>query len=195
MAGKFIVIFGPSGSGKGELIAHIRKTFPDMVFARSDATRAMRPGERDGEVYHFVRSEAFDAKAKEDGFLEWAEYGGNRYGTPKSEVIPFLEAGKTVLKEMDVQGVRQVRAALPREQVAVIFISAGPWEGLERRIRARAPITDEELMKRKERYEDESSYASEADFIVENLEGKLDEAKARIEAILQGVISEANPIS
>jgi guanylate kinase len=185
MKGKFIVIFGPSGSGKGELIAHIRAAFPEIVFARSDATRAMRPGERDGEVYHFLAREAFDAKVAADGFLEWAEYGGNRYGTSKEEVVPFLEEGKTVLKEMDVQGVRQVRAALPKEQVSVIFISAGPWEGLERRIRARAPITDEELKKRRERYEDESSYGSEADFTVENLEGKLDEAKRQIEEFVR----------
>jgi guanylate kinase len=189
MQGTFIVIFGPSGSGKGELIAHIRKTFPEIVFARSDATRAMRPGERDGEVYHFVSNEAFDVKIAENGFLEWAEYSGNRYGTPKSEIAPHLEAGKTVLKEMEVQGVRLVRAALPREQVAVIFISAGEWDALEKRIRARAPITEEELVKRRERYEDELSYRGEADYEIENLEGKLSEAKQRIEELVRSIIS------
>lgn len=189
MTGKFIIVFGPSGSGKGELISHIRKTFPDIVFARSDATRAMRPGEVDGEVYHFVTREAFDAKIEADDFLEWAEYGGNRYGTPTSEVIPFLAEGKTVLKEMDVQGVRLVRNVLPRERVVVIFISAGPWEALEKRILARAPIADDELVKRRERYEDESSYRSEADFEVENLEGKLDDAKAHIERLVRDSIA------
>lgn len=153
----------------------------------------MRPGERNGEVYHFVSDEAFDAKVAEDGFLEWAEYSGNRYGTPKSEVLPFLAEGKTVLKEMDVQGVRLVRTALPREQVAVIFVSAGPWEGLEKRIRARAPITEEELEKRRERYEDELSYRTEADFEVENLEGGLDEAKAHIEALVRNIRATQTP--
>lgn len=190
MAGKFIVVFGPSGSGKGELIAHVRKTFPQIVFARSTVTRVMRPGEKDGEPYLFVSGEDFDAAVGADGFLEWAEYGNNRYGTTKAEVLPYLTDGKTVLKEMEVQGVRQVRAMLPKERVAVIFIFAGEWEALEKRIRARAPITEEELEKRRERYEDELSYRGEADFEVENLEGKLDEAKARIEALVRNIIAQ-----
>lgn len=189
MEGKLILIYGPSGSGKGELIAHIRKTFPEIVFPLSATTRAMRPGEREGEVYHFLSSEDFDAKIAAGEFLEWAEFGGNRYGTLRSEITPALESGKTVLREVEVQGVRSIRALLPREQVVVIFIYAGAWEGLEKRIRARAPITEEELEKRRSRYEDELSYRGEADFEVENLEGRLNEAKALIESLVRKIVA------
>lgn len=189
MQGKLILIYGPSGSGKGELIAHIRATFPELVFPVSCTTRAIRPGEQDGLVYHFISNEVFDSRVSAGEFLEWAEFGGNRYGTLKEEILPALERGKSVLREVDVQGVRAIRAMLPGEQVAVIFIHAGSWEALERRVRARAPITEEELAKRRKRYEDELSYRSEATYEIENKEGALDAAKKEIETLVRSLIS------
>lgn len=185
MAGKLILIFGPSGSGKGELIAHIRNTFPDIIFARSETSRAMRPGERADGLYHFLTREAFDAQVTQGDFLEWAEFGGNQYGTLKSEILPCLEQGKLVLKEVEIQGLEQIRRIIPKEQLETIFIDAGTWEDMEVRIRARAPISEEELAKRKMRYEEEIAYSVNADHVVHNLQGKLADAQQQIETIIR----------
>ena len=114
------------------------------------------------------------------------------YGTLKESIVPQLEAGKVIVREVEVQGVRSIRALLPKEQVAVIFISAGPWEGLEQRIRARAPIGEDELLRRKARYQDELSYRSEADFEVENPDGELTSAKQHIETLVRDIITECD---
>ncbi len=188
MTGKFILVIGPSGSGKGTLIGHIRPLFPILVYPRSTTTRAMRASEKDGEHYYFISADQFMTKAHAGEFLEWAEYGGHLYGTLRSEVMPILEAGKVALKELEVQGARQVREKLPREALAIIFVNAGAWDEMEQRIKARAPISDEELSRRKERYEDEMSFMAEADYVVENHSGSVEEAKKNFEGIVRSIL-------
>ncbi len=190
MQGKFILVIGPSGSGKGTLIAHVKPLFPSLVYPKSATTRAMRQGEMDGEHYYFFSREEFTKRVERGDFLEWAEYGGNLYGTLSSEVVPLLEAGKTALKELEVQGARQVREKISSESLSIVFVNAGSWAEMEARIRARAPIAEEELVKRKERYEDEMSFMAEADFVVENPAGAVEDAKKSFEAVIRSLIGD-----
>ncbi len=190
-SGTLALVVGTSGSGKGVLMKRARQLHPEIVFPLSCTTRAMRPGEKDGESYHFISEEEFDQRIEAGDFLEWAPYGGNRYGTLKSEILPALEGGKLVMREMEVQGVRHVRTLLPPEAIAIIYIHAGPWEHLERRIRGRAPMHDAELAARRHRYEDEQSFKAEADFIVNNPDGKFKEADVAFEAIVRKLLPSA----
>ena len=191
MSGTFILVVGPSGSGKDTLINHIRPLFPELVYPKSTVTRKMRPGEEDGKSYYFVTEEQFHNEIDAGAFLEHASYGGNLYGTYKKEIEPILSAGRVALKELEVQGARQIREKLPKEQVFVIFLNAGSWEEMEKRIRARAPIGEQELAKRRERYEDELSFMAEADVVVENKQGQLEEAKKAFEAAVRKAMESA----
>jgi guanylate kinase len=177
MSGMFILIIGPSGSGKGALMSALRQERPDIVFPISCTTRAPREGEVEGQMYYFISREQFKQKIKEEAFLEWAEYGGNLYGTLRSEIMPALEAGKTVVREVEVQGARQIETSIPRERLRVIYIDAGSWEELEARIVNRAAIHTEELAKRKERFEDEITFKAHAFRVVRNFDGELEQAK------------------
>jgi guanylate kinase len=191
MQGKLIIIFGPSGAGKGQLIGHIRQAFPSIVFPVSRTTRAPRPGEKAGEVYDFITEEEFQRHIDSGEFLEWAHFGGHRYGTLKSEVLPALAAGKIVLRELDIQGIDQVRTIIPREQLVIIFIDAGSWSDMEARIRARAPITEEELAERKKRYEAEIAGKETAHIVINNPDGELEFAKQELSLIIQSLVTGA----
>lgn len=188
MRGKFILVVGPSGSGKGTLINHIRPLFPSLVYPQSCTTRKPRGADSDGH-YVFLSSQEFKNRAEKGEFLEWAEYGGNYYGTLASDIVPLLSEGKITLKELEVQGARQVREKISSEELVIIFVNAGTWDEMEARVRARAPISETELEKRKSRYEDEMGFMPEADFVVENPFGKLEEAKWRFEEIIRGIVS------
>ncbi len=190
-SGKLVLVVGTSGSGKGVLLKRAKELHSEIVFPVSCTTRAVRPGETEGETYYFVTKEEFDHKISEGEFLEWAEYGGNKYGTLKSEIIPGLEEGKLVLREVEVQGARHIRECIPVENLTIVYIYAGPWPDLERRIRERAPISDEELEARKLRYEDEQSFKSEATFVVENPDGKFKEADEAFEEIISSLLPSA----
>ncbi|MES2014584.1 MAG: guanylate kinase [Patescibacteria group bacterium] len=189
MKGKFVLVIGPSGSGKGTLINHIRPLFPALVYPKSSTTRTMRAGEKHGEHYYFLSREEFQMRIDNGNFLEWAEYGGNYYGTLTSEVMPLLDAGKTALKELEVQGARQIREKIPRDELVIIFVNAGSWNEMEARIRARAPISETELEKRKERYQDEMNFMPEADFIIENHAGEVESAKTQLEKVVRSLIA------
>lgn len=188
MKGKFILVVGPSGSGKGTLISSTRPLFPDIAYAKSATTRAEREGEKNYASYYFLTRDEFESREQNGEFLEWAEYGGNLYGTLKSEVVPTLEQGGVVLKEMEVQGARQIQEKLPKDELFIIFINAGSWADMEARIKARAPISDEELAKRKLRYEDEMGFMSECNVIVPNRTGELAQAKREFEAVVKMAI-------
>jgi len=185
MKGKFILVVGPSGSGKDTLIAHIRPLFPELAYAKSTVTRAMRPGEENGKTYNFISRKAFESHIQGNDFLEWAEYSGNYYGTMKSEVLPLLEGGRFTLKEMEVQGARQIQEKIPADSRFIIFINAGSWDDMEKRILARAPMSPEELSKRNARYEDEMSFLKEVNVVVANKTGNLDQAKLDFEAAIR----------
>jgi guanylate kinase len=184
--GKFILIIGPTGSGKSVLISYIHETFPNIIFPVTYTTREKRPG-AENSGYRFIGVDEFKAMESAGEFIEFAQFGGNFYATSKQEVNSGLEAGKILLKEMEVQGVGQIQAILSPEQLVIIYIDAGSWDELERRVRARAPITEEELAKRKKRYEDELPFKEIANFVISNPPGELEKAKEAISEAIRSI--------
>lgn len=189
--GAYILVVGPSGSGKNTLIAAAREAVPGLAFAVSATTRAPRAGEADGIDYHFLAREEFERRVSEGAFLEWAEYGGNLYGTLRSEVEAAIAEGRFVLSDIEIQGVRQVLKNLPAGERATIFIDAGSWEELVARITARGPMTEEEVAKRHAHYDEEAAFKGEADFVVQNRTGALDAAKRDFVQAVRSVMERA----
>ena len=122
---KVFVITGPSGVGKGTLIKELCQRVPDLELSISATTREPRKGERDGRDYHFLSREEFDRRVEREDFLEFATYSDNRYGTLRTEVERRLAAGHSVVLEIEVQGARQVRAAM-RESIQVFIAPPDP---------------------------------------------------------------------
>jgi guanylate kinase len=168
ICGHVVVVMAPMGSGKGTIVKHALAEFPELKHTVSCTSRAMRPGEVNGEHYHFISSVDFDQRIAAGEFLEWAEFAGNKYGTLKSEILPRLENGDTVITEIELQGVEQLLELLPRDRMTVVYIEAGGWELLSARAQARAPMTKDELQKRHERYLIEQQSKPMADVIIDN---------------------------
>jgi guanylate kinase len=132
---RLTVLSGPSGVGKGTVVAEVRRRHPDVWVSVSVTTRRPRPGERDGAHYHFVDDAEFDRLIATDGLLEWAEYAGNRYGTPEGPVRARLAAGQPALLEIELQGARKVRARDAAAQL--VFLAPPSWAALVSRLAGR----------------------------------------------------------
>ena len=144
--GSIIVLSGPSGTGKGTIISHLLSAYPDFTFSVSATTRAPRPGEKDGVSYHFITKELFREMISRDEFLEYAEYVGEFYGTPKKPVYESVAEGNNVLLDIEVRGARQVMQREP--DALTIFIVPPSIEELERRLRGRGTDSEEKLAAR-----------------------------------------------
>lgn len=134
---RLTVLSGPSGVGKSTVVAHMRKVHPEVWLSVSATTRKPRPGERHGVHYFFVDDEEFDKLVANGELLEWAEFAGNRYGTPRRAVLDRLEAGEPVLLEIDLQGARLVRESMP--EALLVFLAPPSWDELVRRPPAGGP--------------------------------------------------------
>ena len=147
--GKLVVISAPSGTGKGTVISELLKLRPEFVFSVSATTRKPRPGEVNGDAYHFISPECFREMIANDEFLEHAQYVGEYYGTPYKPIKERINDGITVILDIEVQGAKQV---MSKEIDAVtIFIMAPSMEELESRLRGRGTDSEEKLLARLER--------------------------------------------
>ena len=179
--GILIVISGPSGAGKGTICNALLEKHKDLYLSVSATTRAPRVGEIDGVNYHFLTKEQFENKIKENEFLEWAEvYGGNYYGTPKTNVNDMLNEGKNVILEIDIQGALQVKENC--EDGVFIFILPPSMEELKKRIETRGSETPESLLERFNSAYEEINYISKYNYGVIN--DTVEDAVSKIENIL-----------
>ena len=165
--GTLFVFSGPSGVGKGTLNAKLFAEFGEqMAFSVSATTRAPREGEIDGTHYFFISRQEFENRIANNDFLEYAQFAGNCYGTPKSYVMSLLEQGKNVLLEIEVQGAMQVMERMP--QCVSIFVLPPSFDELERRLRGRGTETEEKILKRLETARGELKYADRYQYQIVN---------------------------
>ncbi|MFF7332326.1 guanylate kinase [Streptomyces sp. NPDC090306] len=143
---RLTVLSGPSGVGKSTVVAHMRTVHPEVWLSVSATTRRPRPGEKHGVHYFFVSDEEMDKLIANGELLEWAEFAGNRYGTPRAAVLEHLEAGVPVLLEIDLQGARQVRESL--DEAHLVFLAPPSWEELVRRLTGRGTEAPEVIERR-----------------------------------------------
>ncbi len=164
--GLLIVFSGPAGTGKGTVCKEFLKHNSDSVLSVSATTRAPRPGETDGKEYFFVSEKEFKKMINEDGFLEYASFCGNYYGTPKYKVEEKLEAGLNVILEIEVQGAMQIKQKVPG--AVFVFIAPPSKEILRERIEGRGTETQEIIDKRMKIAENELKQIKNYDYVIVN---------------------------
>jgi guanylate kinase len=178
--GKTFIISGPSGVGKSTVLKALLEKRPDLYFSVSATTREPRPGEVDGVHYRFMDVDTFRQRIAEDAFLEYAEYVGNFYGTPKKYVDEAMDAGRDVILDIEIQGALQVCSKRP--ETVRIFIAPPSWAELERRLTERGTDSPEKVEKRLLRAKVEFQTAHTYDYFVIN--DTVETAVAELDAIL-----------
>lgn len=184
--GSIYVVSAPSGGGKGTILSAAYERDAKLVNAVSVTTRKPRDHEIDGDHYHFVTREQFDAWVEEDRFLEWAEVHGNRYGTLHDELTKQLNTGHDVVLELDVQGMRSVKGK--RNDILTVFIMPPSPETWEERLRSRGGLPEEEMMLRLRNGEKEMAASHEYDYVIVN-----DDLEEAVEAFVHIVYEARNP--
>lgn len=169
--GLLLVVSAPSGCGKGTILGEILKD-DSFYYSISATTRAPREGEQDGVNYHFITKEEFEQRIAQGGMLEYAQYCGNYYGTPKKEVEQMREAGRDVILEIEVEGAMKVRTLCP--DAVFLFIAPPSVEELRRRLNKRGTEAAEVIEERVSQAARELSYANRYDYIIVN--GELEKA-------------------
>lgn len=167
MNNRLTVIAGPTAVGKGTVVRHILENFDNVHLSVSATTRDPRPGEVDGVDYYFLSHDEFDRMVAAGEMLEFAVvHGLNKYGTPRKPVEAALASGKQVLLEIDIQGARQVKQAMP--EALLVFIAPPSWQELERRLSMRGTESAEEQAKRLTTAKTELAAQQEFDAVVIN---------------------------
>lgn len=181
------MILGPSGVGKGTVIQLLKARYADIfVFPISATTRAPRPGEKDGETYYYISEKDFDAKERAGEFLEWAYVHGKkyRYGTLKEPIFSALNAGKNVVRELDIQGFESINDMLAFDEFVSIFLEPPSLEILRRRIEERSPLSAEEIEKRMASAEYEMAQRHRCHYQVPTKDGDVMGTFADVEKII-----------
>ncbi len=163
---RLTVLSGPSGVGKSTVVAELRRAHPEVWLSVSVTTRKPRPGETHGVEYFFADDAEFDRLVADGDLLEWAEFAGNRYGTPRVAVEERLAKGEPTLLEIDLQGARQVRASMP--EALLVFLAPPTWEELERRLRGRGTEPPDVIARRLEAGRVEMAAEKEFDLTLVN---------------------------
>ena len=143
---RLTVLSGPSGVGKSTVVAELRRCYPELWLSVSVTTRPPRPGEVDGREYFFVDETEFDRMIANGELLEWAEFAGNKYGTPRKPLESKLAAGIPCLLEIDLAGARQVRKSMP--DARLVFLAPPSWDELVRRLTGRGTEPPEVIQRR-----------------------------------------------
>jgi guanylate kinase len=163
---RLVVLSGPSGVGKGSVVAEVRRAHPQVWVSVSVTTRPPRPGETDGVEYHFVDEATFRRMAADGEFLEHAIYAGHHYGTPRGPVMAKLAEGVPALLEIELQGARQVRREMP--DALLVFLAPPSWEELTRRLAGRGTEDPAVMRSRLDRARIELAAEEEFDTVVVN---------------------------
>ncbi len=181
MSGKLIVVSGPSGCGKGTVLKRVLSENSNIHYSVSATTRSARAGEQNGIHYFFITREEFEEKIRTGGMLEYAEYVGNYYGTPRDTVFEALEAGKDVILEIEVKGAKKIREKCP--EAVFVFIKPPSIEELERRLIGRGTERMEVIKKRLQKAIEEMENESLYDYVVVN--DDVDTAASDLAAIIR----------
>ncbi len=179
------MITGPSGVGKGTLIRGLLERVPELELSVSATTRAPRPGENEGSDYHFMSAEEFDRRAEEGEFVEHATYSGRRYGTLRSELERRLRLGIPVVLEIELQGARQVREAMP--EALAVFIAPPSRDALRARLVGRGTDAPEDVERRMRTADRELEAQREFAHVVIN--DRLEQATDQLEAIVHDALA------
>lgn len=175
-----LVISGPSGAGKSTFVQRLLHVFPDLRFSVSATTRPIRKGEQDGREYHFLGDDEFERRVQAGEFLEHAAVHGARYGTLRCEVRRWLEAGNSVLLDVDVQGGVEIKRNEP--DAVLVFVLPPSMAALEARLRGRQTETEETIRRRMQRAPEEIRMLREYDYVVVN--DSIDSTQAQLECIV-----------
>jgi guanylate kinase len=183
--GRLIVLTGPSGVGKGTLMQELLNRHPELYYSVSATTRSPRPGEINGKNYDFISRHRFEQLVAQGEFLEWAEFAGNYYGTPRAAVLNHIQAGKFVILEIELVGARQIRTSFPG--ALSIFILPPSFAELESRIRNRGQDSEAAINRRLQMAEIEVAAANEFDLQIIN-----NDLKTAVEEIQTAVFGKEN---
>lgn len=186
MPGKLFLLVGPSGSGKSSVLMELKKQKKEYVYPLSATTRPMREGEKEGDIYYFYTKERFEEGIENHEFLEYAVvHQDHYYGLLKQPITEGLEQGKTIVREVDIQGFDSIREKIPQENLVTIFVTAPNKQELIERIVNRAAISEDELEKRKESMHREFARSKDCDYLVENKQGELERTVQKVIDIIE----------
>lgn len=181
--GTVFVLSGPAGSGKSTVRKRLMNKGLNFHYSVSDTTRKPRSGEVDGVDYGFITRERFTDGIEKGNYYEYAYYAGEYYGTPVSQLVPFIESGVNVILEIEVEGAMQVKAKDP--DAVLVMLLPPSYSELEARLRGRGTETEEKILKRLQRAREEVLLFDKYDYFLLNESGKIDECVRQLEIIAE----------